>query len=447
MRSVSKFSLTAAAALPLVLWADMTGADPRLTGAPGDDQAACTSCHTGTRLNGGGGSLRIILPGDATYTPGVKQRMKVEVSDSVQRRWGFEFTARLASDLRNGQAGDLASTDGNTRVICDNGRPKPCASTGTVQFITHTQSGTRNGTAGPMTFEFDWTPPEADVGKVVLYAAGNAANGNNLNTGDHIYTTSLELTPAVVTPKPSISSERGVLNAASRQAAIAQNSWITIAGTNLSTITRTWTTDEIASGKLPASLDNVSVTVNGKPAYVQYISPTQINALTPADDALGPVEVRVTSNGQSSDPSTVTMQSFAPAFFTLDGKHVATAPGNNTMLDQSAQFFASDNSPAALKPGDTIVLYGTGFGATDPAATAGQVPDSGVNLAAPVNVMIGDFPATVSFAGLVAGLPQIYELDVQIPDGLADGEYSVVVEIGGVSSPSGSDCCYITVQR
>jgi uncharacterized protein (TIGR03437 family) len=373
--------------------------------------------------------------------------MKVEVSDSAQRRWGFEFTARLASDLRNGQAGDLTPTDGNTRVICDNGRPKPCASTGTVQFITHTQSGTRNGTAGPVTFEFDWTPPDSDVGKVILYAAGNAANGNNLNTGDHIYTTSLELTPAVVTPKPSISSERGVLNAASRQAVIAQNSWITIAGTNLSTITRTWTTDEIASGKLPASLDNVSVTVNGKPAYVQYISPTQINALTPADDALGPVEVRVTSNGQSSDATTVTMQSFAPALFTLDGKHVATAPGNNTMLDKSAQFFAADNSPAALKPGDTIVLYGTGFGATDPAATAGQVPDSGVNLAAPVNVMIGDLSATVSFAGLVSGLPQIYELDVQIPDGLADGEYSVVVEIGGVSSPRGSDCCYITVQR
>jgi uncharacterized protein (TIGR03437 family) len=61
--------------------------------------------------------------------------------------------------------------------------------------------------------------------------------------------------------------------------------------------------------------------------------------------------------------------------------------------------------------------------------------------------MIGDLSATVSFAGLVAGLPQIYELDVQIPDGLADGEYSVVVEIGGVSSPRGSDCCYITVQR
>src|SRR5437660_7717657 len=127
------------------LFANVDGADPRLTGAPGDSDAACTQCHAGTKLNGGAGSLKIVMPGDATYTPGVKQRIQVQVSDPAQRRWGFELTARVASDPANAQAGDLTPTDGNTQVFCISGQPAPCSSAAVLQFITHTLSGTRLG--------------------------------------------------------------------------------------------------------------------------------------------------------------------------------------------------------------------------------------------------------------------------------------------------------------
>lgn len=40
------------------LGADVNGADPRLTGAPGDSQLACTQCHSGARLNGGAAASR-----------------------------------------------------------------------------------------------------------------------------------------------------------------------------------------------------------------------------------------------------------------------------------------------------------------------------------------------------------------------------------------------------
>src|SRR5262249_51694162 len=275
-----------------ILFADVDGADPRLTGAPGD--SVCTQCHMGTALNGGGGSVKIVMPGDATYTPGVKQRIQAQVSDPAQRRWGFELSARVASDVANAQAGDLTPTDGNTQVLCVNGRLAPCSSAAVLQFITHTLAGTRLGTTSSATFEFDWTPPAADVGPITLYAAGNAANGNNQNTGDHIYTTSLDLAPAAVVSTPTISSDSG-------GAIIASNAWITIAGKNLATTARTWTLDELAGGQFPASLDNVTVTVNGKPAYVEYVSPEKINVLTPSDNAVGPVEVRVVSNGQTSN--------------------------------------------------------------------------------------------------------------------------------------------------
>ena len=165
---------------------------------------------------------------------------------------------------------------------------------------------------------------------------------------------------------------------------------------------------------------------------MQYISPTQINVLAPSDDALGPVQVRVTSNGQTSNLVTANLQSFAPAFFTFDGKYVATTPGDNSLLDKSGNFFSAAALPTPVKPGDSIVLYGTGFGPVD---------------ASTVAVTIGGAPAAVSFAGLPPALPQIYQVNVQVPAGLADGDQAVVVQAGGVNSPSDSSCCYITVQN
>ena len=149
--------ISLAAAVPILLLADETGADTRLTGAPGDQ--TCLSCHTGTKLNGGSGSVKIVLPGDNTYSPGVKQHVRVDVSDPAQRRWGFELTARTSGNAR---AGTLTSTDNTTQVKCDT---RTCSTT-SVQFITHTLSGTRNGTSGGVSFEFDWTPPSSDVGAV-----------------------------------------------------------------------------------------------------------------------------------------------------------------------------------------------------------------------------------------------------------------------------------------
>ncbi len=413
--ATSAFTILALA--PIMALANVTGADPGLTGAPGE--STCTECHSGTRINGGGGSIAINLPGGATYTPGVKQHIRVKVSDPSQRRWGFELTARA----NRSQAGDITSTDANTQVECANGRLAPCSSPSAVQFITHTLAGTRLGTTSSATFEFDWTPPSADVGTITLYAAGNAANGNNQDTGDHIYTTSVNLAVAAVSATPSITS---VVNAANPLAGVTQGAWIAISGTNLSSTTRTWTLDELAAGP-PLSLDNVSVAINGKAAFVEYVSPTLINALAPADDALGPVEVRVTSNGQTSDAAVVNIQPFAPALFTFDGKYVATTPGSNSLLDQAGTFFAAQ-LPLPVKPGDNIVLYGTGFGAVDASTLA---------------ITIGGAPAMVSSAGPADSMPQIYQLNVQVPAGLADGDQVLVVQSGGAASPG----VYLAIQN
>ena len=191
-----------------LLHAYSTGPDPRYSGAPGDNLGSCTVCHRGQAPNAGPGNVKIILPGGNSYTPGVAQHIKVQISDSQQRRWGFQMSARLKSNQTTGQAGDFNPTDGSTQVICDNSGSKPCSADALVQFIEHTAAGTRPGATGGTTFEFDWTPPATDAGNIVFYVAANAANGDGNLTGDRIYTTSVEITSTAQTPAPVVPSTK-----------------------------------------------------------------------------------------------------------------------------------------------------------------------------------------------------------------------------------------------
>src|SRR5262245_20039304 len=87
------------------------GPAPRVTGGPGDNPRACASCHSGSNLDSGPGSVKIILQSGAIYIPGVKQRVTVQVADPNQRRWGFELSARMNSDASKTSAGELVPVD------------------------------------------------------------------------------------------------------------------------------------------------------------------------------------------------------------------------------------------------------------------------------------------------------------------------------------------------
>jgi hypothetical protein len=145
--------------------------------------------------------VKVTFPKGQIYTPGSRQHLVVTVSDPQQQRWGFELTVRQASDS-TAQAGTFTpGPDGFTQVACadtafQNASHGPCDSSLPLQYIEHTSVGTRPGQTGSATFEFDWTPPMTNVGNIVIYVAGNAANGNRLPTGDHIYTKTYTLTSA-----------------------------------------------------------------------------------------------------------------------------------------------------------------------------------------------------------------------------------------------------------
>src|SRR3954464_9409807 len=76
-------------AIPLLIWASVDGPQPGSSGAPGENTCNQSSCHVGTAVNGGGGSVKMTFPNGTTYVPGVKQRLTVTISDSAatQRFW------------------------------------------------------------------------------------------------------------------------------------------------------------------------------------------------------------------------------------------------------------------------------------------------------------------------------------------------------------------------
>src|SRR5262249_46134908 len=67
--------------------------------------------------------------------------------------------------------------------------------------------------------------------------------------------------------------------------AIAPNTWIEIKGNGLASSSTgaglVWSNaPEFAQGKMPTTLGGVSATVNGRAAYIYYVSPVQVNILT-----------------------------------------------------------------------------------------------------------------------------------------------------------------------
>jgi len=224
-----------------------------------------------------------------------------------------------------------------------------------------------------------------------------------------------------------------VTNAATAGAEIGPNTLVTIIGTGLSAVTRAWQASDFNGLNLPTSLSGVTVTINGEAAYPTYISPGQINVLTPADLQVGAsASVVISDNGLTNFGQGVQISPFGPAFFLLADKYAVAQHANGTIVG-AATLVPNNSTPAA--PGETIALFATGLGNTNPAFPYGQIITAAVPLAAPATVTIGGVPASVSFAGLVeAG---VYQVNAMVPASAPSGDNAVTVQVGGYTSPGG----------
>ncbi|HXJ42999.1 MAG TPA: choice-of-anchor V domain-containing protein, partial [Bryobacteraceae bacterium] len=423
---------------PLVIYAYPYGPDPRHTNAPGDAGTCLASnCHVGA-LNPIGGGVKITLPGGNTYTPGVKQRIQVQITDAARQKFGFEFTARLASDLSNGQAGDFSTVDALTQTICDNFDIKKngslCPAATPVQFIEHTMAGYTASTAGGYTYQFDWMPPATDVGNVTFYVASVAGpSGPPSQNNANVYTSNVTLTPAAAQGNAPAVTPGGVVPVYSSSTTIQPGSWFSVYGTNLAAATTIW------NGDFPPNLGGTSVSVNGKDAYLWFVSAGQINAQAPDDTATGSVPFVVkTANGTST--GTVTLGTVGPSFLLLgDGKHatgiIVTTNGSGTQGGGAYDLLGPTSAGAGFRPakkGEPVAIYAVGLGPTNPVVPSGKIFASAASLVNSPTVNLGGVPVTVDFAGIVgAGL---YQINFTVPQNAGSGEQTLQATVNGVTT-------------
>jgi uncharacterized protein (TIGR03437 family) len=231
----------------------------------------------------------------------------------------------------------------------------------------------------------------------------------------------LVLTTPVIQPGDAV-------NAATNQPGIVAGSWVSIYGDGFASVTTTWNSASFANG-LPTSVGNASVTFNGQPAAVYYVSPTQLNVQAPSN-IIGTVSIQATNNGIAGPAISATAVQHAPGLFAYTADYKTYYPSavfpDGTIVGDPAVF------PGVRKAngGDTIELYATGLGPS----VGGVLIATPVPFTDPVTVTIGSAQVTASFAGLVA--PGEFQINFTVPN-LPAGSYPLTIQTDGVSSQTG----------
>ena len=250
-------------------------------------------------------------------------------------------------------------------------------------------------------------------------------------------------TTLVIEPgPPTISS---VSEGAGNQPVIAPHGWVVIKGTELASTSRTWEQRDFTGQALPVNLEGTRVTINGKPAYVYYISPTQLNVLAPADTAEGPVTVEVTTP-RGTGRATVRMDRYAPGLFLQDPenrKYVAAVHSTGGVVGKTGLYPSSPNLTRPLLAGGRAQLYGSGWGRTERPQPEGVIFAGALSIVGieHLRVFIGGQPAVVEFAGAVA--PGLYQINIIAPPTLPSGDHLVEVQFGNYRTQPNA---YITIQ-
>ncbi|MEP7363710.1 MAG: IPT/TIG domain-containing protein, partial [Acidobacteriota bacterium] len=236
-----------------------------------------------------------------------------------------------------------------------------------------------------------------------------------------------------------------VSDGAGFQPLIAPNGWVVIKGSDLAATTRSWTQSDFRGQAMPTVLDGTSVTINGKPAYVYYISPTQLNVLAPGDTSEGTVSVEVTTR-LGTGRTLARLQKYAPGLFMQDAdgrKYVAAVHATGGIVGRAGLYPSSPNFTRPLLTGGRAQLYTSGFGPTEPAQPEGLLFSNARAIvgAEHLRVSIGGQPAQVEFAGAVS--PGLYQINIVAPAALASGDHLVQVDFGSFRTQANA---FITIQ-
>ncbi len=211
----------------------------------------------------------------------------------------------------------------------------------------------------------------------------------------------------------------------------APGSYVEIYGKYLAGTTRGWAGSDFTGIKAPTSLDGVQVTLNGIPAYVNYVSPTQINIQVPDNVPAGTVAVVVNFEGVIGPAGSLLINTqqpglLAPASFKVGTRqYVAAVHAANNAYVSSGNIPGIAAAPAVS--GETLIFYGTGVGPISNGCSRRPDRLRPIDpLALPFTMTIGGAPATVTYDGLAPGLVGVYQFNAIVPAGISSGDVLVL---------------------
>jgi uncharacterized protein (TIGR03437 family) len=249
------------------------------------------------------------------------------------------------------------------------------------------------------TSEFAWTPVESQQGEYdITFTATNSAGVSS----------SGQVMMVVDSGKPTITAVVNAANPAKQSCspgslASLQGRWLAAAASPVAD----------PSG-LTTSLGGTSVKVNGEDAPVVYVSQRRIDFVCPVVDAGTILNITAETSGGTAGPMTTTMQAIEPGVFTVDGSGTGQGliylAGTSTIA--TSRDYLGLGQPA--EPGDTITIRATGIGSPE---------------GAPPTVMIGTYQAYVDSVRAMPGVAGVWEITVEVPLGIEEGDAVPVVVI------------------
>jgi uncharacterized protein (TIGR03437 family) len=284
-----------------------------------------------------------------------------------------------------------------------------------------------NGTTLATTFQSE-TQLQAAITTGDLAAAGTAQIlvSNPAPGGGQSAALAFSITASAA---PAINAG-GVVNAGSYTTQLAPGDLTAIFGVNLAS-----GTVHAASLPLPTVLGGVSVFVNGVPAPLIYVSPLQINFQLPYGSP-GSFTVVVSVNGLNSGASSITTTSAAPALLSVSasGSGQGVVIANNTLVAAAGSVPGVVSQPVSV--GTTVVIYCLGLGAVNanlPDGAAAPFPGP-TTITGTVTATIGGVAVTNIGGFISANFAGLYQVNAQVPPGVASGAVPVTIRVNGVTS-------------
>ncbi len=221
------------------------------------------------------------------------------------------------------------------------------------------------------------------------------------------------------------------VNAGSYQLNNSSNSIIASFGSNLSN--RTMIANSLP---LPTSLGGVSVLVDGQPAGLFFVSPSQVNYLAPDNLAPGSALVTVIKDGNVVAQGSLTLETASPSVFTSNANGQGVPAGlllrvksnGQQSFEPLARFESGRFVPVSItrQAGDRLFLVVYGTGLRDLEDTDGN---SANGVAENLQVTIGNSRANVIFAGAAPGFAGLDQINIEIPASANGSNITLLIKV------------------